>query len=228
MGQLWRMSVMMIGLAWLCLLTGSDASAAPPPEACSATPPQATAELLDPALRAKAKGPREYTVVLHTTRGDIHLEVTRDWAPKGADRFYYLVKDGYYTDIAWFRVVPGFVVQGGMHGNPAVQRVWSNAKIPDDPVRESNVRGTVTFATSGPNSRTNQIFINYDDNSRLDGMGFAPFATVVKGMDVVDGLYSGYGQSPNQGMITAQGSAYLCAKFPRLDRIISAEILEQK
>jgi peptidyl-prolyl cis-trans isomerase A (cyclophilin A) len=160
-----------------------------------------------------------------TTAGDFVVEVHRDWAPLGADRFYNLVRNGYFTNASFFRVVRGFVAQFGLSANPAITKVWSVARIQDDPVVQSNKRGTLVFATAGPNTRTTQLFINYADNSRLDGMGFAPFGTVVEGMDVVDKIYPGYRESPEQDLITEKGDAYLKANFPLMDKIKLARIL---
>jgi peptidyl-prolyl cis-trans isomerase A (cyclophilin A) len=160
-----------------------------------------------------------------TTAGDFVIEVHRDWAPQGADRFYNLVRYGYFTNAAFFRVVPGFVVQFGLNADPAVNKVWKTATIPDDPVMQSNKRGSVVFATAGPNTRTTQLFINFADNSRLDHMGFAPFGTVVEGMDAVDKIYAVYGESPRQDLITEQGDAYLKANFRDIDRIKVARIV---
>lgn len=182
--------------------------------------------------KATAKAPDEYKVKLDTTKGDIVIEVQRDWAPNGADRFYNLVKLGYFEDIAFFRVVDGFMAQFGLHGAPEVNKAWRSARIPDDPVKESNKRGFVTFATSGKDSRTAQMFINYKDNTRLDSQGFSPFGKVVEGMDVVDNLYKGYGEGPprgrgpNQGRIQMQGNSYLEADFPKLDYIKSASLVK--
>jgi len=159
------------------------------------------------------------------------VQVTRDWAPNGADRFYNLVKNGYYKDIAFFRVVAGFMAQFGIHGDPKLNTVWRDASIPDDPVKSSNTRGRITFATRGPNTRTVQLFINLADNARLDGMGFAPFGEVVAGMDIVDALYNGYGEGaprgrgPDQGRLQGEGNAYLKADFGQLDYLVSADIL---
>ena len=158
-------------------------------------------------------------------KGDIVLELTRAMAPLGADRFYNLVKYGFFNGAAFFRVVPGFVVQFGLGPTPAVNAAWETAKITDDPVQGSNVRGTICFATAGPNTRTTQLFINLGDNVRLDGMGFAPFGKVIEGMDVVDKIYSGYGERPDQGRITKEGAAYLKPTFPELDLITKAIIV---
>jgi peptidyl-prolyl cis-trans isomerase A (cyclophilin A) len=189
-----------------------------------------SAKSLDPAS-ATATAPAVYKVKLTTTKGDFTVEVHRDWAPVGADRFYNLVKMGYFTDIAFFRVIKGFMVQFGIHGDPAVNKVWRSANIKDDPTgKQSNTRGMVTFATAGPNTRTVQIFINYGDNANLDSMGFAPFGKVVDGMKVVDAIEGMYGEGapggrgPNQGRIQNEGNTYLKAEFPKLDWIKSATI----
>src|SRR5579863_2232736 len=153
--------------------------------------------LLNPQT-LKATAPAVFKARFTTTVGDFVVEVHRDWAPLGADRFYNLVKYGYFTNASFFRVVPGFVVQFGLSADPAVNKVWHQARIQDDPVKQSNKRSYLVFATAGPNTRTTQLFINYVDNARLDGMGFAPFGTVVEGMDVVDKIFPGYGERPRQ------------------------------
>jgi len=182
------------------------------------------ASLLNPASLT-AKAPAVFKAKFTTTEGDFVVEVHRDWAPHGADRFYNLVRNGYFTNAAFFRVVKGFVVQFGLSANPAVNKVWHTATIQDDPVVQSNKRGSLVFATAGPNTRTTQLFINYVDNARLDGMGFAPFGTVVEGMDVVDKIFPGYRESPRQDLIADQGDAYLKANFPMMDKIKLARIL---
>jgi peptidyl-prolyl cis-trans isomerase A (cyclophilin A) len=180
--------------------------------------------LLNPAS-LNAKAPAVFKAQFTTTAGDFVVEVNRAWAPLGADRFYNLVKNGYFTNASFFRVVPGFVVQFGLNANPAVNKVWKDANIPDDPVIQSNKRGSLVFATAGPNTRTTQLFINFGDNTRLDGMGFAPFGTVTQGMDVVDKIYPGYRESPRQDLITDQGDTYLTANFPKIDKIKLAKII---
>jgi peptidyl-prolyl cis-trans isomerase A (cyclophilin A) len=165
-----------------------------------------------------------------TTKGDFVVQVNRAWAPIGADRFYNLVKHHFYDDASFFRVLPGFVVQFGLSANPQVSKVWQDATIKDDRVTQSNKPGFLTFATAGPNTRTTQIFINLGDNAQLDSMGFAPFGQVTSGMDVVQKLYSGYGEGapsgrgPDQGTITSQGKPYLDKGFPNLDSIKTATI----
>lgn len=182
--------------------------------------------LLDPVALAET-APETFQARFETTKGAFVVEVVRAWSPNGADRFYSLVKHGYYDDVRVFRVIDGFVAQFGLHGDPAVASAWRNVAIMDDPVVESNVRGTVTFAkSSAPNSRTTQIFVNYGDNSRLDEDGFAPFGRVVEGMDeVVDQFHSGYGNQVSQPQAMAQGNAYLDENHPELDRIVAATLV---
>ena len=173
----------------------------------------------------KAEGPEEYTVIFETTAGEFELTVHRDWAPRGADRFYNLIKNGYYNEQRFFRVVPGFVVQWGMSGDPELTKKWQGAQFLDDPVKDSNTRGRITFAaTNRPNSRTTQVFINLGDNTNLDGMRFAPFGEVTKGMEVVDKINAEYGEQPSQGYIADKGNAYLEEAFPNLDYIKSLRI----
>jgi peptidyl-prolyl cis-trans isomerase A (cyclophilin A) len=180
--------------------------------------------LMNPAS-LKAKAPAVFKAKFTTTEGDFVVEVHRDWAPNGADRFYNLVKYGYFTNAAFFRVVPGFVVQFGLSADPAVTKVWKTAVIQDDPVVQSNKRASLVFASAGPNTRTTQLFINYADNARLDRMGFSPFGNVLEGMDVVDKIFPAYGETPRQDLITEQGDAYLKANFRDIDRIKVARIL---
>ena len=176
------------------------------------------------------KAPDVYKVKFETSQGTFEIEVHRDWAPNGADRFYNLVKNGFYNDTRFFRVIKGFMVQFGISGNPKISQVWRNANIPDDPVEESNLRGFVTFATAGPNTRTSQVFINYGDNPSLDGQGFVPFGKVISGLDVVQHLYSNYGEGaprgegPDQSRVQTEGNAYLQKNFPQLDYIKKATI----
>jgi peptidyl-prolyl cis-trans isomerase A (cyclophilin A) len=187
--------------------------------------PAARPSLLNPAsLRAKA--PEVFKAQFTTAKGDFVVEVHRDWAPLGADRFYNLVKNGFFTNAAFFRVVPGFMVQFGLSANPAVNKAWEHANIKDDPVKQSNKRGMLTFAkTSLPNSRSTQLYINFGDNAGLDPQGFAPIGSVVEGMEVVDKIYSGYAERPDQGKITEEGDAYISKNFPMIDKIKMAKIL---
>ena len=186
--------------------------------------------LLNPS-KADEKAPAAFKVKFNTTKGDFTIEVTRAWAPLGADRFYNLVKIGYFTDIAFFRVISGFMVQFGIHGDPAVSAKWREAGIKDDKPAQSNLKGYITYAMAGPDTRTTQFFINYGDNSRLDDMGFAPFGKVTEGMNVVDSIYSGYGEGapsgmgPDQGRAQMQGNAYFKKDFPKMDYILGAELL---
>ncbi|MGB6538126.1 MAG: peptidylprolyl isomerase [Xanthobacteraceae bacterium] len=183
----------------------------------------------DPAS-LNAQAPAVYRVSVDTSKGEFVIEIHRDWAPNGADRFYNLVKSGFYNTDRFFRVLPGFMAQFGISGDPRIAAAWQEANITDDPVRQSNRRGFITFATAGPHTRTTQVFINYGDNHALDGMGFAPFGRVVSGMNVVDALYGGYGegapqgQGPEQDRIQRQGNSYLMRDFPKLDFIKSATI----
>jgi peptidyl-prolyl cis-trans isomerase A (cyclophilin A) len=181
-----------------------------------------------PALNERA--PDSYKARLDTSKGVVVIDVRRDWAPNGADRFYNLVKNGFYDDTRFFRVISGFMVQFGINGDPEISTPWRTATIKDDPVKQSNKRGTITFATSGPNSRTSQVFINFADNSALDGQGFAAFGQVSSGMNAVDALFSGYGEGaprgrgPDQGRIQKEGNAYLVKDFPKLDYVKKATI----
>jgi len=196
----------------------------------SGKPSSASPGFADPA-RLTEKAPETFKARFDTTQGKFTIEVTRSLAPNGADRFYNLVRSGYFTDVAFFRVVPGFMCQFGIHGDPKVSAKWREATIPDDPVKGSNTRGTITFATAGPNTRTTQLFINFGDNTGLDGQGFSPFGKVTDGMDVVDKINGEYGDGPpsgngpNQGRIQEEGNAYLKKDFPNLDYIKSATIV---
>lgn len=212
-----------------------DAASTPPKVSPSVATPSAAAPTLAPALLdpglAKETAPARFRVRFKTTRGDFVVQVVRSWAPRGADRFYNLVKVGFFEDVAFFRVLDGFVAQFGIHGNPRVGQAWRDSVIPDDPRGQSNERGTVTFATAGPNTRTTQFFINFRDNRNLDGMGFTPFGRVVEGMEVVDHLYSGYGEGapngggPDQGRAQSEGNAYFKSQFAKLDYIQKAALL---
>ncbi|HEX7669211.1 MAG TPA: peptidylprolyl isomerase [Polyangiaceae bacterium] len=184
------------------------------------------AKLLNPAALVE-KAPDTYKARFDTSAGVFVIEVHRDWAPLGADRFYNLVKNGFYDDVRFFRVLDGFMAQFGMNGDPAVQAVWGQRNYKDDPVKQSNKRGYATFAKTGaPNSRSTQVFLNFADNASLDAQGFAPFGEVTTGMNVVDKLYSGYGRNnvPDQGRITTEGNAYLQKTYPKLDYVKKATI----
>ena len=189
-----------------------------------------TAKLRNPSALGE-KAPETYTAKFDTTKGAFVITVHRAWAPIGADRFYNLVKNGFYDDCRFFRVLDDFMAQVGINGNPGIQSNWRSATIQDDPVKQSNKRGFVTFAKTGaPNSRSTQIFINFKDNSSLDKSGFAPFGEVTSGVETIDKLYSGYGEGapsgrgPEQGRVQAEGNAYLTKDFPKLDFIKRATI----
>ena len=183
-------------------------------------------KLMNPA-QLNETAPDKYQVNMDTSKGLITIEVTRSWAPRGADRFYNLVKNGYYDGCRFFRVVPNFMIQFGINGDPKLQAAWRAANIPDDPVKQSNFRGYITFATAGPNTRTTQVFINTNANGNgfLDSQGFAPFGKVTKGMNIVDKITAEYGEKPDQGRIQMDGNAYLEKAFPNLDYIKSATIV---
>lgn len=198
--------------------------------------PAAPATPVSPLLNPKApeinqQAPATFKAKFETTKGDVVIEVTRDWAPQGADRFYNLVKNGFYDDCRFFRVLGGFMAQFGISGDPQVSSVWRTANITDDPVKQKNTRGMVSYAMAGPNTRTTQLFINYGDNSSLDAQGFSPFGKVVEGMNNVDALYKEYGegaprgQGPDQGKVQAMGNTYLKESFPELDYIKKATIV---
>jgi peptidyl-prolyl cis-trans isomerase A (cyclophilin A) len=180
------------------------------------------------ALREQA--PPVYKVRFDTSKGVFVVEVQRDWAPNGADRFYNLIKNGFYDNVRFFRVISGFMVQFGINGDPKVSAVWREARIPDDPVRQSNKRGYITYAMAGPNTRTSQVFINFTDNAGLDRQGFSPFGRVISGMNVVDSLNAEYGEGaprgrgPDQARIQMEGNAYLAREFSRLDYVKKATI----
>jgi len=191
------------------------------------------AEVKPPQTPNPENVPEKFQVKFETSKGDVLIEVTRSWSPIGAARFYDAVKAGFYDDCRFFRVVPGFMVQWGINGDPKVQAKWRDAEIKDDKVstkeRVSNTRGYITFAKSGrPNSRTTQLFINYGDNVFLDDMGFTPFGKVLEGMEVVDKIYSKHRERPDQGAIQQAGNAYLKDEFPDLDFIKKATIVEAK
>ncbi|AXK83878.1 peptidylprolyl isomerase [Pseudolabrys taiwanensis] len=185
-----------------------------------------------PAVAQEAAAPATYKVKFDTTKGSFVVQVNRDWAPLGADRFYNLVKSGFYDDVRFFRVISGFMVQFGINGNPNTMAQWRDKPVKDDPVKQSNKRGYITFAMAGPNTRTSQVFVNFVDNTNLDQMGFAPFGRVISGMDVVDKLNAEYGEGaprgrgPDQSRMQREGNAYLAKDFPRLDYVKKATIVQ--
>ena len=227
--------MMIVGLAFLVGVQSREARAQAAPG--GATPHKSTASvrpyervLLRPALLT-AKAPATYKVKFVTTKGDFVITVTRAWAPLGADRFYNLARHHFFDNTSFFRVLKGFVVQWGLSAYPPVNTAWDHAPIKDDTVVQSNLRGYITYAMGGPNTRTTQVFINLVDNNRLDGMGFAAFGQVTEGMDVVDSLYSGYGEGapdghgPAQDTIEKSGKSYLDKDFPLLDSIKTTELI---
>jgi peptidyl-prolyl cis-trans isomerase A (cyclophilin A) len=197
--------------------------------ATSATQVLGQGGLANPAA-LNEQAPPTYKARFDTSKGLFVVEVRRDWAPNGADRFYNLVKNGFYDNVRFFRVIKGFMVQFGINGDPKISAVWREARIRDDAVKQSNKRGYITFATAGPNTRTSQVFINFGDNAGLDQQGFAPFGQVVSGMDVVDALNAEYGEGaprgrgPDQGRLQQEGNAYLAKDFSRMDFVKKATI----
>lgn len=217
-----------LALALSLVLCSAAMCAEPKPDA--KPDPAAAPSFADPS-KLTEKAPESFKAQFDTTKGKFTVEVTRSLSPNGADRFYNLVRSGYFKDIAFFRVMSGFMCQFGIHGDPAVSAKWRSASIPDDPVKGSNTRGAITFATGGPNTRTTQFFINFGDNGNLDSMGFSPFGKVVEGMDVVDKINAEYGEGaprgrgPDQGRVQRDGNEYLKKDFPNLDYIKSVTIL---
>lgn len=229
--------ILLFGLASVSAAETNSAPAKaetkPEPAKQEEKPAVTTADFTDPA-KLTEKAPETFKAQFETTKGKFIIEVTRAQSPLGADRFYNLVRSGYFKDIAFFRVVPGFMCQFGIHGDPAVSAKWRGASIADEPVKVGNTRGAITYAKGGPNSRTTQLFINLVDNGRLDPMGFPSFGKVIEGMDVVDKLNgeygdgAPYGRGPDQGRIQMEGNAFLKKDFPNLDYIKSASIIPNK
>jgi len=190
----------------------------------------ASAQNLSNPAALREQAPPVYKAKFDTTKGVFVIEVQRDWAPNGADRFYNLVKNGFYDNVRFFRVISGFMVQFGIHGDPKVSAPWREAQLKDDPVKQSNKRGYITYAMAGPNTRTSQVFINFGDNASLDSQGFSPFGRVVSGMEVVDKLNAEYGEGaprgrgPDQSRMQMEGNAYLTKDFGRLDYVKKATI----
>ncbi len=201
-------AAMVLGAATACGGGGSAPASAPCPSSSS-----------------KGQAPATFDAKFQTTKGPFVVTVHRSWAPRGADRFYELVRTCFYDNQPLFRVVPGFVVQWGISGTPSVAAKWQNATIKDDPVKHSNAAGTITFAMSGPNSRTTQVFVNLVANPSLDSQGFAPFGAVTSGFSVFNQLYSGYGETVDQGALTQNGASWAHANFPKLDWITTARLV---
>jgi len=198
--------------------------------ALAAAAPQGGAAALKNPAALKETAPATFKANFDTSVGPFVVEVHRDWAPQGADRFYNLVKSGFFDGTRFFRVISGFMVQFGIHGDPGISAAWRSARIPDDPVKQSNKRGYITFAHAGPGTRTTQVFINFADNGSLDNQGFPPFGQVTTGMNIVDKINSEYGEGaprgrgPDQGRLQNEGNAYLMKDFPKLDYIKKATI----
>ena len=190
----------------------------------------ASAQNLSNPAALREQAPPVYKAKFDTTKGVFVIEVQRDWAPNGADRFYNLVKNGFYDNVRFFRVISGFMVQFGIHGDPKVSAPWREAQLKDDPVKQSNKRGYITYAMAGPNTRTSQVFINFGENGNLDSQGFPPFGRVIQGMEVVDKLNAEYGEGaprgrgPDQSRMQMEGNAYLTKDFGRLDYVKKATI----
>lgn len=201
--------------------------------ACS--PGDAPPPLLDPDASAWSQpGPTSFVAEFETTSGSFSIQVKREWAPLGADRFYHLVRTGFFDEQRFTRVVPEFICQWGIHGDPAVSVPWRSSTIADDPVVASNIRGRIAYAMTGPDTRSTQVYINLVDNVRLDEQGFAPFGEVVNGMEVVDRIFSGYGEEAGGGMrrgmqdpLFEGGNAYIDAQYPDLDHILRAHIVDE-
>ena len=208
----------------LTLLLNGCSKPSEQPKTAEEKAPATTVQPAEPPKPALSQPPATFKVRFDTSKGPFEVEVHRDWAPLGADHFYALVKSGYFDGARFFRVVPNFVVQFGLAANPANTRKW-DTPIADDPVSQTNRLGSIVYATAGPNTRTTQLFINLHSNQSLDSQGFAPFGMVLgNGMSVVQQIYSGYGQQPDQGAITSQGNEYLNTSFPKLDYIRKATI----
>jgi peptidyl-prolyl cis-trans isomerase A (cyclophilin A) len=234
-----RRNYQRVGLPWLALAAFTTACAsggggASCPDIVPTEATDAQRVLLDPANEIfKQIPPDTFHVRFETSKGEFVVQVIRAWAPTGALQFYNLVRNGFYNDARFFRVLPGFVVQFGMSGVPGIQKAWDELPLRDDPVATSNVRGTITFAaTAEPDSRTTQVFISLGDNAQLDGMGFAPFGRVVQGLENVERFYADYGEMQPMGpgplpdCIARSGNAYLSQQFPQLDYITRASVLE--
>jgi peptidyl-prolyl cis-trans isomerase A (cyclophilin A) len=221
-------SLLIASLSAAALACGGEKA----PDAASAALPPASPALLRPDTATLSRpAPDSFNVAFETSKGRFVVRAYRAWSPRGVDRFHYLVTNGFYDGVKFFRNIDGFMVQFGIHGDPAVNTAWRDRNIPDEPVKASNTAGTVSYAMGGPNTRTTQLFINKANNVPLDGMGFSPFAKVTEGMDVVMQLYAGYGEGapngagPDQGRIQAEGNRYLNASFPQLDEIKTAKVI---
>ncbi len=224
-----RLLSFQIGVACLLLLAGCTSHEEKRAVSKSKEPPAQTAGVQPTSAEGTdlKSNDDSYKVRFETTKGDFVVKVEPSWAPVGAARFRELVEIGFFDECRFFRVMPDFMVQFGINGDPKIQKKWKEANLPDDFPRQSNTRGRITFATAGPNTRTTQVFINYNNNYRLNSDGFAPFGEVIDGgMDVVDAINSEYKQEPDQGLIQSVGNGYLNRNFPNLDYIKSAKVIE--
>lgn len=222
-----RVALASLFVAGTVALAAQAPATKPAPAAPAKPAAPAQSRLLNPAALT-AKAPDDFKVKFDTTKGPVLIELHRAWAPKGVDRFYNMVRNGFFSNVRFFRVIPNFMAQFGVNGDPAVNAAWDKVRLTDDPANgQKNVRGMLTYGTTGqPNSRGTQLFINYKDNSYLDAQGFVPIGQVVEGMEAVDMLYADYGSAPqnNQQKIVAEGNKYLAASFPKLDYIKTATI----
>lgn len=210
-------------LVFLCVLAGTAGTAA-----CARSSP-----LLRPDRVERVTAPDTFAVRFETSKGPVTIEFYRAWAPRGADRVFFLVENGFYDETRFFRVIPRFVAQWGANGDTKVNAVWERRVIPDDPIKVSNGRGTVAFAHAGRDTRTTQLFVNLANNARLDSRGFTPVGRVVEGLARVDALYGGYGdgpptgRGPDQDRMAAEGNEYLIKYYPRLDFVRGARIVRE-
>ncbi|HLX09070.1 MAG TPA: peptidylprolyl isomerase [Thermoanaerobaculia bacterium] len=228
-----------LGALWALVALAAfttPALAAAPAAVTGAAPAADRAALLDPgAALWQRQAPAVFQARFETGRGPFVVEVRRDWAPHGADRFFGLIAAGFFDDSRFFRVVAGYIAQFGVAGDPAVTAAWKDRPIPDDPVRHGNARGTLAFAMTGPGTRLTQLYINLADNARLDPQGFAPIGRVVAGMEIVDSLYAAYGErsgggmrAGHQGQLLAGGNLWLDAEYPQLDRLWRVRLVEPR
>ena len=219
---------MRVVLASLIVAGATAVAIAQVPKPAAPKPAAPAASRLTNPAALTAKAPEDFKVKFDTTKGPVVIELHRAWSPKGVDRFYNMVRNGFFTNVRFFRVIPNFMAQFGVHGDPAVNAAWEKVRLADDPANgQKNVRGMLTYGSTGaPNSRGTQLFINYKDNSYLDAQGFVPIGQVVEGMEVADMLNAEYGSAPqnNQGRIVAEGNKYLQANFPKLDYIKTATV----
>ena len=216
----------------LCTLFGAAACSPAEEESADEATSDRNPLLFARTIQRSGPTPDRFRVRFETTAGEFVVEAHREWSPLGVDRFHQLVRAGFYDDTRFYRVVDGFMAQFGLNGDWQVNYVWKDENLQDEPVVRSNTRGRLAFAKGGPHTRTTELYVNFADNSRLDVLGFSPFAEVVEGMEAVDRIYSGYGEGPPAGdgpyaaMIHARGNAYLDEEFPELTRIIRATVIE--